>query len=106
MPRRRYEPAVPLPGTVQEAVDVLLLTTVRLEILRDLARHPEGSTTVEIAARIDANYRTVWTHMKPMKEHGLVTAEGSVDRLGPVYRIVPEQVEKAFAVTRDYALGR
>ncbi|KHL01753.1 hypothetical protein LK10_14815 [Sinomonas humi] len=78
-----------------------------MEILRDLALHPEGSTTVEVASRIEADYRTVWSHVKLLKARGLVTAETAptTRHVGPLYKLDREALKEHFTVALGYTLG-
>jgi DNA-binding transcriptional ArsR family regulator len=84
---------------------VLNLTPIRLEILRDLALHPEGSTTVEVAARIEADYRTVWSHLKLLRAKKVVTDEQASHRIGPLYRINLQALRAHFEAALAYASG-
>lgn len=57
--------------------------TLRAAVIRDLAQHPDGDTTGNIAKRIGVDYRQVYTHIKTLEAEGLVSAEGEVgDRNG------------------------
>lgn len=84
---------------------MLNLTPIRLEIIRDLALHPHGSTTVEVAARIEADYRTVWSHLKLLRSRNLVVDEQSPEHVGPLYKLNQEALREHFSIALAYALG-
>ena len=88
-------------------MDVLSITPIRAEILRDLAVNPDGSTAVEIAERVGADYRSVWAHLKTLSSKGVVAVERPNGRRnGPIYRLDQDVLEAHFSAALRYVTGR
>jgi DNA-binding transcriptional ArsR family regulator len=75
---RIYKPLPGLPPEVGNALSVFNANTLRAAIIRDLAQHPGGDTTGNIAKRIGVDYRQVYAHINTLEDEGLVSAEGEV----------------------------
>lgn len=81
--------------------------TLRAEIIRDLAQHPEGSTTREIAARVGVISQQVYRHIGQLKEDEVVIDLGQGDgyRRGPVYQLDRAALEAKNAAFLKHLLG-
>jgi ArsR family transcriptional regulator, arsenate/arsenite/antimonite-responsive transcriptional repressor len=75
---RIYKPLPGLPQEVGNALNVFNANTLRAAVIRDLARHPGGDTTGNIAKRIGVDYRQVYAHIQTLEAEGLVSADGEV----------------------------
>lgn len=75
---RIYKPISGLPNEVGNALSVFNANTLRAAVIRDLARHPDGDTTGNVARRIGVDYRQVYTHIKTLEAEGVVSAGGEV----------------------------
>lgn len=104
---RRYMPSIAPSEDVRAAMSVFQVNSLRAEVIRDLALHPEGSTTVESAARLDVDYRQVYQHVQVLKREGLLRlAEADGSRRGPVYLLDEQVLESRNRAFMQHLLGR
>jgi ArsR family transcriptional regulator, arsenate/arsenite/antimonite-responsive transcriptional repressor len=105
---RIYKPIPGLPPEVGNALTVFNANTLRAAIIRDLAQHPDGDTTGNIAKRIGVDYRQVYVHIKTLEAEALVSAEGEAgDRSGQriQYSINLGRLREQGLVYMRYLLG-
>lgn len=103
---RRYTPSS-APSDARVAMTVFQVNALRSEVIRDLALHPEGSTTVESAYRLGVDYRVVYQHVQVLKREGLLRlAEENEGRRGPVYMLDQQALENSNSAFMRYLLGR
>ncbi|EMY36065.1 hypothetical protein D477_001014 [Arthrobacter crystallopoietes BAB-32] len=70
-------------------MSVFNANTLRAAVIRDLAQHPSGDTTGNVAKRIGVDYRQVYAHIKTLEAEGLVAAGGEVgERSGQRVRYI------------------
>ena len=106
---RRYESPTPPPEAVAQAMGAFGNSNMRAEILRALSEKPEGSTIMVVAERIAADYRSVWRHLRELRDAGLVRAEvpeGMSGQLHIVFRMNEDAVVAANQAMLAYMLGR
>lgn len=103
---RRYTPSSAPSEDARAAITVFQVNTLRSEVIRDLALHPEGSTTVESAYRLDVDYRVVYQHVQVLKREGILrlAEEGGVRR-GPVYTLDQQALESRNRALMRHLLG-
>lgn len=75
---RIYKPLTGLPQEAGKALSVFNANTLRAAVIRDLAQHPGGDTTGNIAKRIGVDYRQVYTHIKTLEAEGVVSAAAEI----------------------------
>ena len=65
------------------------VSPIRAAVIRELARHPDGETSGQIARALEATYHTVFRHLRELEELGLVDSDAEDDRQGQrvVYRL-------------------
>lgn len=65
------------------------VSPIRAAVIRELARHPEGATSGQIARHLEAAYHTVFRHLRELEDLGLVDSDAEDDRQGQrvVYRL-------------------
>ena len=104
---RVYVPPSSPSDEVRAAMSVFQVGALRAEIIRDLARHPAGSTTREIAARVGVISQQVYRHIGQLKDDGVVidVGQGTGYRRGPVYQLDREALEAKSAAFMSYLLG-
>lgn len=104
---RRYLPSIAPSEDVRAAMAIFQVNTLRAELIRDLALHPEGSTTVESASRLDVDYRVVYQHVQVLKQEGLLRlAEADGSRRGPIYLLDEQALESRNRAFIRHLLGR
>lgn len=88
-------------------MSVFQVGTLRAEIIRDLAQHPEGATTAEIGFRIGVIYQQVYKHVGQLKDEGIVTmlGQGTGYRRGPIYQLDRAALEAKAAAFMRHLLG-
>lgn len=86
---------------------MLQVNGLRAEVIRDLAKHPEGSTTTDIGERLGCDYRTVYQHIKVLRQLDLLTAagQGLDQRRGPLYQMDTEKLTSLVFDSLGYLLG-
>lgn len=106
--KRRYDPPTPPPQAVTRALDGFGVSTIRTEILRSLALNEAGRTTTEIAEQVDADRRTVWKHLRELRDLGWVLAvvPESGDQLHIVFRLNASEILAANERAMNYTLGQ
>ncbi|WAH99759.1 winged helix-turn-helix domain-containing protein [Arthrobacter sp. MMS18-M83] len=88
-------------------MSVFQVGTLRAEIIRDMALHPDGSTTQEIAERVGVIAQQVYRHVRNLKNEGIVITlgQGIGYRRGPVYGLDRAALEAKAAAFMRHLLG-
>lgn len=79
---------------------------IRGEIIRLLARNPEGMTTGAIQRELDATYHTVFRHVRELEEAGVVQSDAGEHRQGQrvIYRLDTVAIRAALGEYEKYLL--
>ncbi|WP_417235507.1 winged helix-turn-helix domain-containing protein [Arthrobacter sp.] len=88
-------------------ISLLGINPLRIEILRYLARHPEGGTSGAIGKEVGAAYKTVLWHLKQLEEQNFVLSDGEGNRRGQrvLYRLNLAAFEGGLRSLEAYVKG-
>lgn len=105
---RKHAPAVEPPERVRASIVVFQVNSLRAEIIRDLASHPEGSTTGDVGRRLNVDYRQVYGHIKTLDAAGILSSAESAPGTGRhiIYTLVPEALKALNKDFLNYLLGK
>lgn len=107
MPKHYLPAAEPSEG-VKASMVAFQVNNLRTEILRDLAGHPEGSTTGDIGRRLHIDYRQAHKHVKVLASIDLVVVVEPVPGTGrhPLYTLRTDRLRALNGDFIKYLLGR
>ncbi len=105
---RNHQPAITPSESVRASIDVFQVNRLRAEIIRDLASHPEGSTTGDVGRRIDVDYRQIHKHVRALATQGIVGSSISSPGTGRhiLYTLNRSALESNNKELLDYLLGK
>lgn len=104
---RYVQPSKPIPDWASDVIHVLGINPLRIEILRQLARNPEGGTSGDIGRAIGAGYKTVAWHLRQLEKLGAVESDAAESRQGQrvVYQLKETAFDAALAGVERYVRG-
>ncbi|MEZ2373418.1 winged helix-turn-helix domain-containing protein [Arthrobacter sp. RCC_34] len=105
---RVYTPPIRPSDEAESAMRVFQAGTLRSAIIRDMSQHPEGSTTQEIAERLNVTLQQVYRHVRQLGEDEIVIelGRGVGHRRGPVYGVDQEALEAKNAAYLRHLQGK
>lgn len=100
--------AIEPPENVRASIVVFQANSLRAQILRDLAAHPEGSTTGDIGRRLDVDYRLIHRHIRVLSSLNVVTSSESAPGTGRhiIYMLDAGALKARNTTFLNYLLGK
>ena len=84
------------------------VNSLRTKIIRELASHPEGSTTGDIGRRLKVDYRQIYGHIQVLKGYDILESGESAPGTGRniIYTLKPNVVKALNREFLNYLLGK